>query len=260
MSGQTDPHLPTITAPLMRYLGVVDKDRSLAFYRDVLGFEVRSADGDDGAVEVARGPARIQLGSDDRAPDYPMERRAPGSAILFIETSDVDAMHAAIRARGGSPTEPEKVNWIKMRMFEVRDPDGHALWFGQTYNEPDRPGDAAAPPPMMREIMPELPLDDVAAGIEHYRDVLGFSINYQQDDLGVMYRDAVTLLLIARTPRHTGIGSAGLYVENVDTLHAELVAKGAYVQGPPISYPWGLRSFQVLDPEGNRISFSQTFE
>jgi hypothetical protein len=30
--------------------------------------------------------------------------------------------------------------------------------------------------------MPELPLDDMPAGIAHYRDVLGFQINYQQDD------------------------------------------------------------------------------
>lgn len=27
----------------------------------------------------------------------------------------------------------EKDNAIKMRMFEVRDPDGHAPWFGQSY-------------------------------------------------------------------------------------------------------------------------------
>jgi bleomycin resistance family protein len=41
---------------------------------------------------------------------------------------------------------------------------------------------------MLRKIMPELPLTDIDAGVAYYRDVLGFSVNYQQHDLGVMDR------------------------------------------------------------------------
>jgi uncharacterized glyoxalase superfamily protein PhnB len=113
---------------------------------------------------------------------------------------------------------------------------------------------------MLRSIMPELPLDDVPAGVAYYRDVLGFQVNYQQHDLGVMDRDAVRLLLIARTERHKGIASACVYVEDADALHAELRAKGANVQGEPVSHPWGLREFHVLDLESNRITFAQPFE
>ncbi len=108
--------------------------------------------------------------------------------------------------------------------------------------------------------MPELPLDDVPAGVAHYRDVLGFRVNYQQHNIGVMDRDAVRLLLIARTERHRGIGSAYVYVESADALYAELRANGASVQGEPVSRPWGLREFEVLDPEGNRLTFGQPFE
>jgi uncharacterized glyoxalase superfamily protein PhnB len=96
--------------------------------------------------------------------------------------------------------------------------------------------------------------------VAHYRDVLGFSVNYQQHDLGVMDRDVARLLLIARTTRHTGIGSCYIYVRDADALHAELVAKGANVQGEPVSRPWGLREFRVLDPEGNQLTFGQPFE
>jgi predicted enzyme related to lactoylglutathione lyase len=112
----------------------------------------------------------------------------------------------------------------------------------------------------LQQIMPELPLSDVPAGVAHYRDVLGFSVNYQQHDIGVMDRDEVRLLLIARTDRHQGIGSCYVYVDDADALHAELVGKGANVQGEPISRPWGLREFRVLDPEGNQITFGQPFE
>jgi len=249
-----DPRLaePQITAPVSRVLGARDVDRAVAFWCDVLGFEV-SGPTDDG-VELRSGRARIQVGQLDVAPDLAKEG-PPGSAIVFFDTNDVEAMQALIRARGGQTTQLENVNWIKRRVFEVRDPDGHVIWFGQSYHQksPDRPRR------MISRIMPELPCDDVPAAVRHYHDVLGFSVNYEQDDLGVMDRDEVRLLLIARTPLH-GIGSASFYVRDVDGLYNELVRSGADVQGEPVSQPWGLREFGVLDADRNRLTFAQTFE
>ena len=244
---------PPIVAPVSRFIAVADTARSILFYRNVLGFEVR---GQFGIIEAVYGPARIQFGGLAYTPGGSEEQQQRGSAILFFQTADIDAMHAAIRARGGAPSELQKVNWLKMRVFEIRDPDGHTLWFGQSYDQPCAPD----PSPMMRQALPELPFDDVAAAVAHYRDVLGFRINYVQPDLGVMYRDGVTVLLIARTERHKGIGSAYFYVEDADALYAELRANGAGVQGEPVSHPWGLRDFHVLDLEGNGITFGQPFE
>jgi uncharacterized glyoxalase superfamily protein PhnB len=249
-----DPRLaePQITTPVSRVLGARDVDRAVAFWCDVLGFEV-SGPTDDG-VELRSGRARIQVGQLDVAPDLAKEG-PPGSAIVFFDTNDVEAMQALIRARGGQTTQLENVNWIKRRVFEVRDPDGHVIWFGQSYHQksPDRPRR------MISRIMPELPCDDVPAAVRHYHDVLGFSVNYEQDDLGVMDRDEVRLLLIARTPLH-GIGSASFYVRDVDGLYNELVRSGADVQSEPVSQPWGLREFRVLDADRNRLTFAQTFE
>ena len=252
MSGSTSE--PRITAPVSRLLGAKDVDRTVAFWRDVLGFEVGERDR-DGAIEVTSGPARIHFGKLDAAPDFSKET-APGSAIVFLDTDDVTAMHAAISRRGGQPSELEKVNWIKRSVFEVRDPDGHVIWFGQSYHQKS----SERTRHMMNRIMPELPCDDVPAAVKHYRDVLGFGINYAQDDIGVMERDEVSLLLIARTPQHGGIGSAYFYVRDVDALYVELVGSGADVQGEPVSQPWGLRAFRVLDPDRNRLTFAQTFE
>ena len=244
---------PAIVAPAMRFIGVADAARSILFYRDILGFEMRDQ---QGTIEAVYGPACIHLGTEDYAPNDWEKPRPRGSAILFLQTDDVAAMHAGICARGGTPSELEKVNWIKMRMFEIRDPDGHTLWFGQSYDVPHSP----VPAPMMQKALPELPCDNVAAAVAYYRDVLGFRINYQQHDLGVMDRDVVTVVLIARTKRHTGIGSAYIYVEDADALYAELQARGANIQSEPVSHPWGLRDFGVLDLEGNRIVFGQPFE
>ncbi|MGH9626879.1 MAG: VOC family protein, partial [Bryobacteraceae bacterium] len=104
---------------------------SIAFYGDVLGFEIREH---AGGIEAVYGPARIRFGTEDYAPNDWEKPRPPGSAILFFKTGDVAAMHSGIRARGGTPSELEKVNWIKMQVFEIRDPDGHTLWFGGKSN------------------------------------------------------------------------------------------------------------------------------
>jgi uncharacterized glyoxalase superfamily protein PhnB len=245
-----------LTAPVSRYLGATDINRTASFWRDVLGFEARDTGDGEGSVELVSGAARVRLGARDRAPDSSGEARPPGSAIVFLETNDVEGLHADFRRRGGEPSDLENVNWLKMRVFQIRDPDGHILWFGQSYHAES----PARPPRMIRQAMPALPFDDVPAAVVHYTNVLGFSVNYQQKDLGVLDRDDARVLLIARTPQHTGMASAYFYVRDADALYAELVERGAKVEGAPISHPWGLREFVVADIEGNRLSFGQPFE
>jgi len=65
---------------------------------------------------------------------------------------------------------------------------------------------------------------------------------------------------VARKEGDVSVASCCIYIKNADALHAELLAKGALVQGEPVSHPWGLREFRVKDPDGNEISFAQTFE
>lgn len=251
-SSPMPPAPPEITSPVARVLAVRDAAASIAFYRHVLGFQERplAADVAAGAVaELVLGPARLQL----------VARKAPADVsgegvVIFFEASDVRALHAAIRARGGRPGRVERVNWIKQEVFELRDPDGHTLWFGQSFA---RPVDVR-PAGLLEKALPELPCDDVAAAVAYYRDVLGFQVNYQQHDLGVMERDDVTLLLVPRA--RAGVGATEFYVRDADALYIELRGSGANVLGEPVSQPWGLRDFHVLDLDGNRLSFAQPFE
>jgi catechol 2,3-dioxygenase-like lactoylglutathione lyase family enzyme len=71
----------------------------------------------------------------------------------------------------------------------------------------------------MWQALPELPCDDVAAAVAWSRDVLGFHSDYQQHDLGVMDRDGISVLLIARTDQNKGIGSCEVNVS--DALDGE---------------------------------------
>jgi predicted enzyme related to lactoylglutathione lyase len=233
---------PTIKAPVSRSIPAPDVASSSAFYRDVLGFEIRHA---GGGVEAVNGPALLHFDATQSRP-----------AVLFFETSDVEAMLSAIRARGGEASEIEKVNWIKMKMFQMHDPAGNTLWFGQSYDKPH----AEKPDPMFEKALPRLPVSDLAGAIAHYRDVLGFRINYADDNIGVMDRDRVTVLLMPRREVYKGVGSSYFYIENADRLCAEYRAAGADVQGDPVSFPWGLREFAVKDIDGNELFFGQTFE
>lgn len=233
---------PAIVAPVSRWLPVTDIERSAVFYGDVLGFEIRQQ---EGGTEALRGPARLHF-----------DTSAAGPATVFFETDDVEAMHSILRAQGIAASELVKVNWVKMEMFEIRDPDGNTLWFGQSYDKPDK----VYQNPMFLKALPRLSLSSLAAGVAHYRDVLGFRINYQDDNIGVMFRDRVTVLLIPRDAAHKGVGSAYFYIENADQLSAEMRAAGANVLGDPVSRPWGLREFCVKDIEDNELYFGQTFE
>jgi hypothetical protein len=71
---------------------------------------------------------------------------------------------------------------------------------------------------MLKKIMPELPLTDVPAGIAHYRDVLGFKVNYQQHYIGVMDRDAVRLLLMRSPEQKQGAATHAHAPDRTATL------------------------------------------
>lgn len=249
----------SIISPVSRYLVVADIETSLAFYTGRLGFsEVVVPAGSP--PEVILGTARIIFHTIENAVDSTGFLRHAGNAMIFFETDNVLGMYEGLKRQGLNPSDPEKVNWIKMQLFSVVDPDGHHLWFGQSYHEHYDDVHAVAGKGQLRKIMPAFPCANVPEAVKYYIEVLGFSVNYQQHDLGVMDRDEIRLLLVQGTEANTGTGSCCIYIKNADELYAELLSKGAHVLGEPVSQPWGLRDFAILDKDGNRIDFAQTFE
>lgn len=115
----------TITASLT----VADLQRSLAWYRDVVGFtvgEVWEHGGKVGGVELKAGSAYLMLSQDDWAKG---RDRVKGVGVgLYLNTAqDVDEVAAAIKARGGTlASEPTTQSW-GTRSFALVDPDGFRL-------------------------------------------------------------------------------------------------------------------------------------
>ncbi len=106
-----------------------DLHKSLAWWRDVVGFTVQEEhmrDGKLGAVSLVAGGVRLIVGQDDGAKGWD---RAKGEGFsLYITTAqDVDEVAAAIKSRGGSlDQEPTDMPW-GARAFRLTDPDGFKL-------------------------------------------------------------------------------------------------------------------------------------
>ena len=103
-------------------------------------------------------------------------------------------------------------------------------------------------------------VSDIAKSIEHYCDALGFTVTFQYGEpsfYACLCRDAVALHLLAahETKRLPGNGGICVFVKDVDGVHAELAARGAKVIKPPQNYDYGMRDFDVIDLDGNQLTF-----
>jgi lactoylglutathione lyase len=107
-------------------LQVADLQRSLRFYRDLLGFEVRYAfpsDEEPVFVTLAVEGGTLGLG----AADGPVET---ASTLIWLYTDDVDGAVAELRAAGVRVVaEPADQEWGE-RLASVADPDGYVVHIG----------------------------------------------------------------------------------------------------------------------------------
>ncbi len=107
---------------------VNDIEKSLAFYRDVLGFTEKDRylrDGKLQGVELVAGSASFFLSQDDWQKGKGRVKGV-GFRIYGVTTQDVDALAREIKARGGTlDQEPTDQSWG--RDIAITDPDGFKL-------------------------------------------------------------------------------------------------------------------------------------
>ena len=110
-----------------------DLQRSIAFYRDVLGFVVGDEWRDKGVLqgcEMHAGSVLFMLNQDDFAKGR--DRKKGVGARLHVSTAqDIDRLAEEIKARGGTlDQEPTDMPWGQ-RVFMITDPDGFKLSIAQ---------------------------------------------------------------------------------------------------------------------------------
>ena len=123
-------------------LNVSDIDRSLDFYQKLAGFElvsprqavdqwrwawIRSGDGELMLSESGGPATRVDQSDASRDEGWP--------AIYYFYPENVVDLHAEVKRKEFQVSDL-RVTFYGMKEFEVRDPDGHILWFGQETDEP----------------------------------------------------------------------------------------------------------------------------
>ena len=123
----------TQTRTTISNLGVVmftvaDQDAALAFYTEKLGFEVRS-DERFGENDEMRWLEVAPPGSTARLALNPPMSGQPGGGSIGVETPDVHAEHARLKAIEGVHVDADMMQAPGVpTMFNVRDPDGNYIW------------------------------------------------------------------------------------------------------------------------------------
>jgi predicted enzyme related to lactoylglutathione lyase len=103
---------------------VSDVDRSIRFYRDVLGLRFLFSAG-PGLAFLSAGSIRIMLTSPEG------EERDPGNSVLYFKTDQLEEAYQAVVSRGAVGEDvPHKIADMpdhELWMAFIRDPDGNLV-------------------------------------------------------------------------------------------------------------------------------------
>ncbi|MFN2596206.1 MAG: glyoxalase superfamily protein [Pyrinomonadaceae bacterium] len=118
---------------------------------------------------------------------------------------------------------------------------------------------------MFKLAIPVLHVSSSAAAEEFYCGRLGFRRTFayrvEEDQSDPCYMGLARDEAELHVSSFSGDGVAGgvvfLVVDDVDALHAELVAKGVAISLPPTDQTWGNREMYVCDADGNGIRFTR---
>jgi predicted enzyme related to lactoylglutathione lyase len=106
--------------------GVTDLDRSIAWYRDVLGFELLYKVDQMAWCELKTGVARVNIGLSEVE-----QAGGKGGATLTFGVTDIEAAKAEIEAKGVRQDGPIQDVPNMVRLLTFYDPDDNALMLYQ---------------------------------------------------------------------------------------------------------------------------------
>ena len=120
----------------MPVLDVANVRRSLAFY-ERLGFEAGPPWGEPPSFAICqRGDVTLALSLADAVAPLPVNH----GWAAYIYVDDVEGLHAEFASEGVETSELRRPEHYGCDDFEVRDPDGHRIAFGQSRDPFPGPG------------------------------------------------------------------------------------------------------------------------
>ena len=114
-------------------LHIADYRRSVAFYRDVLGFEVKLEFPEENPVfaMLERDGTAIQIGG----PQGTKSHANPPTCTFYFDVEDALALYDEVKAKVAIEWGPE-VFFYHRREFAFRDPDGHLIIISEETDDP----------------------------------------------------------------------------------------------------------------------------
>jgi uncharacterized glyoxalase superfamily protein PhnB len=116
---------------------------------------------------------------------------------------------------------------------------------------------------MLKLAIPLLHVSNSSQALEFYCTKLGFKpeLSHRADNsrsdpcyMGIS-RDGIWVNLSSFSGDGVSGGVVNLFVDDVDTLHAEFVAQGVLIDSGPVDQTWGSREMYVKDSDGNCLRF-----
>jgi uncharacterized glyoxalase superfamily protein PhnB len=116
---------------------------------------------------------------------------------------------------------------------------------------------------MLKHVSPTLQVADMRRALTFFEGKLGFRCGFKLDDdlhpqipYAIVARDQVELHLQLS---ETGAGLSACYVtvDEVDSLYAEFQRAGVTITRSIEDSSYGMRDFNIVDADGNAISFGQ---
>ena len=125
--------------------------------------------------------------------------------------------------------------------------------------------------PNILQITPFVHVPDVPEAIRFFRDLLGFTVGFEQDDYAYLEREnaAVRILKASQCPgEEVPPGNRRfMYYMDVRDLHAiideiapRLASEPAYPTHGPVDQEYGQREYMIRCPDSNLVVFGQPSE
>ncbi len=109
-----------------------------------------------------------------------------------------------------------------------------------------------------------LAVHDLAGEAAYFVEVLGFSVEWEDEDRWQAVVRGGVRVMLGRCPAALPASQLGDHsyfgffaTGDVDRLHEEIAARGALILAAPEDRPWGWREMPVATPEGHRMMFAQ---
>jgi catechol 2,3-dioxygenase-like lactoylglutathione lyase family enzyme len=238
---------------------VSDVERSVRFYTEQLGFSL-DWDSKDGVLQVSLFGFELIL---NHVGDPTRTRAGHGRLFIGLEDDQGELFRKHLAAKG---IRPRRVEWGRPTLV-ISDPDENEIFFWLAHDDftdidcaPD-----STPEPVITAAEPQLCVGDVAASVEFYTTLLGFSVAFAHGDppfYAQVVRGGARLNLrhvdhpIIPAGDAEQLLAATIILEDAEPLFAEYERAGVAFTQSLRTEPWGARTFTVRDRDGNLLLFA----